>query len=168
MLQLAATFHYDAPLRRVAEMFADERFVTARIRATGALSYQVDIVGTAAESFTVTTRRRMPVTDIPAQFRSLVGSTLEVRQVDAWEPPGTGERHGTVVFEITGTPVRLTGKMLLRESDGTTTAHLTGDLRANLPLFGAAVESAVADAVRLALATEAQVGQDWLADPAHG
>ncbi|NTW38835.1 MAG: DUF2505 domain-containing protein [Cellulomonadaceae bacterium] len=144
-------------------MLADERFVAAKVRASGALSQTVDVVGTADEAFTVTTRRHVPTTGVPPQFRSLVGASLEVRQVEAWEPPGPDDRRGTVVVEVTGAPVRMTGTMRMHGDPGGTTVHFEGELKASVPLFGSVVEEATADAVRAAVAAEERTGVEWLA-----
>lgn len=163
-MHLSVQARYPAEPERVAAMLADPAFVEAKVRASGALAQQVDVVGTDRSAFTVTTRRQMPSTGIPAQFRSLVGSTLEVRQVEAWEPPGDGDRRGTVVVEITGAPVRLSGTLrLVAGGDGTTTQLVDGELKASVPLFGAAVEDATASAVRAAVAAEERTGTAWLA-----
>lgn len=166
-MKLTAQAHYDADVARVVRMFADESFVEAKVRASGALSQHVDVVGSPDGAFTVTTRRQMPTTDIPAQFRSLVGSSLEVRQVEAWEAPeathGDGARRGTVVVEITGAPVRLSGTLRLEPEGDGAVLDVTGDLRSSIPLFGAAVEETTAGAVRAAFSAEEQVGNAWLA-----
>lgn len=162
-MHLSEQARFAADIERVAAMLADERFVEAKVRASGALSQQVDVVGSAEQSFTVTTRRHMPTTAIPSQFRSLVGSSLEVRQVEAWEAPEQGARRGTVVVEITGAPVRMTGTMrLTSEPDGTTTQHFEGHLKASVPLFAATVEEATAGAVRAAIAAEERTAAAWL------
>lgn len=163
-MHLSAQARYEAGVDRVGAMLADEEFVAAKVRASGALSQQVDVVGTRDEAFTVTTRRQMPTTGIPAQFRSLVGASLEVRQVEAWEAAQPDGRRGTVVVEITGAPVRMTGTMrLTAEPDGTTTHRLDGELKASLPLFGSAVEEATAEAVQAAFAAEERTARTWLA-----
>lgn len=162
-MHLSVEARYAADPASVARMLADEAFVEAKVRASGALGQQVDVVGDASGEFTVTTRRQMPTTDIPAQFRSLVGASLEVRQVEAWEPAEGDLRRGTVVVEITGAPVRLSGRMRL-EPDGAGTLHrVEGELRATVPLFGAAVEEATAGALRAAFAAEERTGTAWLA-----
>ncbi|MCU1432271.1 MAG: hypothetical protein JWP95_1376 [Actinotalea sp.] len=162
-MHLSARSSYEADLDRVGSMLADETFVEAKVRASGALSQQVDVVGTAAEGFTVTTRRHMPTTAIPAHLRSLVGASLEVRQVEAWEPAQGAHRRGTVVVEITGAPVRVTGTLsLAEEPPGTTTVTFDGELRASVPLFGSAVEDATADAVRAAMDAEERTARAWL------
>lgn len=166
-MHLTAQARYDADVPTVVAMLADQQFVEAKVRASGALSQSVDVVGSVHEAFTVTTRRQMPSTDIPAQFRSLVGATVEVRQVEAWEAPGDDPRagrRGTVVVEVTGAPVRLSGRLrLVPGSDGGTTQHVDGELKASVPLFASAVEEATAGAVRAAFEAEERTAATWLA-----
>ncbi len=161
-MHFSATTQFDAGPDRVTEMLADRAFVEAVADATGATSHQVDVAADPDGSFTATTRRQMPTTDIPAQFRSVVGSTLEVLQVDAWEAPDEEGRRGTVVVEITGAPVRVTGTLRLTSAGGVTTRRADAEIKASIPLFGAAVESAVADALREAVAAEERIAKDWL------
>jgi hypothetical protein len=163
-VHLSAQVRYDADVDRVGALLADESFVRAKVRATGALSHQVDVVGRAHDAFTVTTRRQMPTDAVPAQFRALLGAGLEVRQVEAWEAPEPDGRRGTVVVEITGVPVRLSGTTrLIAHEDGTTTQLYDGELKASIPLFGGAVEDATAGAIRAAIEAEERTAATWLA-----
>lgn len=164
-MHLSAQARFDADVADVLALFADDAFVAAKVRATGATSQQVDVVGGVDDGFTVTTRRQMPTDDIPAQFRSFVGATLEVRQVEAWDAPDADDdvRRGTVVVEITGAPVRLTGRLRLGPVDGGSTFLVEGDLKASIPLFAGAVEQATATAVRQAFEAEERTVDEWLA-----
>jgi len=162
-VHLSAHVRYDTDLDAAGRMLADEEFVAEKVRASGALSQQVDVVGDPDEAFTVTTRRQMPTDGIPAQFRSLVGASLEVRQVEAWEPATPTGRRGTVVVEILGAPVRLTGTLrLVPADDGTTVQHVDGELKASVPLFAGAVEESTAQAIRAAIAAEERTAAAWL------
>jgi hypothetical protein len=156
---------FAAPAPAVAEMLADVGYARARVEASGAHVEQADVTGSPAGAFTVTTRRSLPTDQIPAQARSFVGSTLEVRQVEAWEAPARddGTRHGTVVVEISGAPVRLTGTVTLAP-DGSGGSRVTydGELKASVPLFGSAIEQAAVGAVRSALEAEQDAGARWL------
>ncbi|MCL3862752.1 DUF2505 domain-containing protein [Actinotalea sp. K2] len=164
-MHVSAQANFQAGPDRVAQMLADEDFVAAKVRASGATSQHVDVVGTSEGAFTVTTRRQMPTTSIPAQFRSVVGSSLEVRQVEAWEAAEGDVRRGTVVVEITGAPVRMTGTLRLAgNGDGTSTQRYDGQLKASVPIFGAAIEEATAGAVRAAIEAEERTAADWLTD----
>lgn len=162
-MHLHVTLNYDADVARVGRMLADSEFVEDKLRASGALSHHANVVGDPERGFTVTTRREMPTDSIPPQFRSFVGSTLEVRHVEAWEPPDDGERKGSVVLEIVGAPVRFTGRLQLAPGDGGSVVSVDGELKASLPLFAAALEQAAAGAVRGALDAEQQAGVGWLA-----
>ena len=163
-MHLTEGVRYEADITRVGSMLADQDFVAAKVRASGALSQHVEVVHTSPDAFTVTTRRSMPTTGIPAQFRSLAGSSIEIRQVEAWEAQRGDERHGTIVVEVTGAPVRLTGTLrLVAGPEGSTTQHLDGDLRASIPLFASAVEEATARAVAEAVKAEERAAAAWLA-----
>ncbi len=165
-MHLSAKASFDASPERVAAMFADPGFVEAKVRASGAVTQTADVVGTAEGPFTVTTRRQMPTTDVPAQFRALVGGTLEVREVQAWQAPSAdlAARQGTIVVEVTGAPVRLTGTIRMTATAASTTSLvLEGDLKASVPFFGSAIEQAIAEAMQGAIRAEERAGAEWLA-----
>ncbi len=162
-MHVTAEARFAADPATVAAMMADEEFVRTKVAASGAAPHTVSIVGDAGTGFTVTTRRQMPTNSIPAQFRSLVGASLEVRQVEAWEAdrPPDG-RHGTVVVEVTGVPARLTGTLHLTGDASSSTVVVDGRLKASIPLFAAAIEAAMRDAVLAALAAEERAAHEWL------
>lgn len=163
-MHLSAQATYDARPDRVSVMFADHDFVESKVLATGATTQSVDIAGTAPGAFTVTTRRQMPTTDVPAQFRALVGGNLEIREVQAWQAASGDVRHGTLVVEVTGAPVRLTGTLrMIATGAGSTTVTIDADLKASIPFFGGAVEKAIAEAMRSAIRAEESAGAAWLA-----
>ena len=91
-MHLSAQAQYDATVERVAAMLADPVFVEAKVRASGATSQQVDVVGSSDESFTVTTRRQMPTTSIPSQFRSFVGASRRLPGRTVSRPLGTARQ----------------------------------------------------------------------------
>lgn len=167
--------------RTAARLLADPGYVREKVVASGATCEQVDVThdgpmpdGAARDgavrdaapgAFTVTSRRLLPTEQIPPQVRTFVGNRIEVRQVEAWEAPDDEDaRVGTVVVEVSGAPVRLAGRVtLVAHGPAATAIRYEGELRAGVPLFGAAVEEATAGAIRAALAAEAQVAQRRLA-----
>jgi len=167
-VRLSVTLDLPTGALATAQLLADPAYVHEKVRATGALEQHVDITGTAEAAFTVTTRRALPTDQIPAHLRGFVGTRIDVRQVEAWEAPAAdGSRVGTVVLEITGAPVRLSGRTALTPvGDDSTTVTYDGELRATVPLFASAIEQATAGAIRSALEVEQDVARRWVAD--HG
>ena len=78
-MHLTAEVRYPADIARVGAMLCDPEYVAAKVRASGASGQHVEVVHNSSDGFTVTTRRAMPTNGIPAQFRSLTGSTIEVQ-----------------------------------------------------------------------------------------
>ncbi|WP_234346483.1 DUF2505 domain-containing protein [Cellulomonas timonensis] len=162
-MHLRISFTLAASPTTVAAMLADPAYVEAKVRASGAIEQQVDVVPAEDGAFTVTSRRALPTDQIPANMRAFIGSQIDVRQVEAWEPPGLDNtRAGTVVVEISGAPVRLTGSIRLSAEGAGSAIVYEGDLKAAIPLFAGAVEDAAASAIRSALAAEEAVATAWL------
>jgi len=169
-VRLSVTLDLPTDARAAARLLADPKYVHLKVRASGALEQHVDVTGDADDAFTVTTRRALPTDQIPAHLRNFVGSRIDVRQVEAWEAPAPdGSRVGTVVVEIAGAPVRLSGRTALTPTGtGSTTVMYDGDLRATVPLFASAIEQATAGAIRSALEVEQDVARRWIDDHADG
>jgi hypothetical protein len=163
-VQVLVSFDLPTDARSAAVMLADPDYVQRKVVASGALDHQVEVAGGPEGGFTVTTRRGLPTDAIPAHLRGFVGSRIDVRQVEVWEAPAPdGGRAGTVVLEIVGAPVRLTGRVALSAIDEATTRLLyDGEIKATVPLFGAVVEEAASQAVRAALEAEEAVARSWI------
>jgi hypothetical protein len=157
--------NYPATVTQVGRMLADPEFAAFAAQQTtpdGKVEI-VDIIGSAEAGFTATVRRKVPSSQIPSQFRALAGAELEVRQAEVWEPEANGQRHGTVALEILGTPLIMTGTVkLIPMPDGGTAQVYEGEIAANIPFFGSAIEKAAEQPVRVALALTQKAGQDWL------
>ena len=169
-MRLSVTLDLPTDVHAAAQLLADPEYVHQKVRASGAFEQHVDVTGDPDDAFTVTTRRALPTEQIPAHLRGFVGSRIDVRQVEAWEAPAPdGSRVGTVVVEIAGAPVRLSGRTALTPSGaGATTVTYDGDLRATVPLFASAIEQATAGAIRSALEVEQQVAREWIDGHAGG
>lgn len=161
-MHFSATIDYPADPETVAAMLADETFVQRKLDASHALDGSMEIhhEGTA---FTVTTRRKMPTDQVPARFRSLVGESLDVRLVEAWQGPGPdGARRGTLSLDIAGVPVRVTGSLGLSPTAQGTSQSFAGEVTASVPLFGRPIEKAAVGAVEQVVDIERRIGLEYL------
>ena len=169
-MRVTDEIRYQASPDAVFEMLADADFQERKCRATGAVEQQVDVVEHGDGEVTVTTERVMPTDSIPEMFRSLVGNSLRLVQVESWYPAdGSGERTGTIEVNIPGAPIRFTGGLEL-SADGPSGSveRIDGELKARVPLIGGKIEQAVEPAIRAAIRAERRTGTAWLAEAAGG
>ncbi|MBO3083811.1 DUF2505 domain-containing protein [Cellulomonas fengjieae] len=163
-MRLSVTLDLPTDPHAAALMLSDPAYVDQKVRASGSLEHHVDVTGSPEDAFTVTTRRAMPTDQIPGHLRNLVGNQIDVRLVEAWEAAAAdGSRVGTVVVEIAGAPVRLSGRTaLVANGAHRSTVTYDGELRATVPIFGSAIEQAAAGAIRSALQVEQDVANRWI------
>ncbi len=162
-MRVETEIRYAATPDAVGSMLADPSFVDRKCAATGALRHTATVDGDASGAFTVTTVRTMPTDTFPDIARKFVGETVDIRQVDSWDAAGTGgSRSGTVVVEIAGAPLRLTGSLSLQARDGATLQTVDGDLKASVPFIGGKLEKAAEPALKMAIRKEGEVGRQWL------
>jgi hypothetical protein len=154
---------FAAPIDEVMAMLTDEGFAHRRARASGADQADAIVDGDPSGEVTVSIRRVVPASTIPAEFRSLVGNQLDVKYTEVWEAPGKSERVGTFALDIAGAPGRVAGALELKPDGEGTAFFATGKATAPVPLFGAMIEKAVADAVTLAFTAELAAADAWLA-----
>lgn len=165
-MEFSTEVAFPASADEVARMLATEAYVMEKIQASGGEALDLEVVGTADGPVTITSRRAMPTDDIPAGYRSLVGDTIEIREVDAWEAPAPdGARRGTIAIEVAGAPVRVAGTMELRPTSASScSVRISGDVKASIPFFGKAIEKALVGSVDKAAEVERAAGLRWLAE----
>jgi len=166
-MRITYEHRFDASVDEVMAMLASEEFNAQRARASGAedCDVLVDLLDDGA--FTVVIRRSMPTSTIPHEFRAFVGSNLTVRYTEAWAPAerngNPADREGTFALEIPGTPGHASGAVVLKPLAAGSAFGLAGDVQAPVPLIGAVIERAVADAIEQALPHELAAADAWLA-----
>ena len=161
-MRIEADLHYPASCERAAAVTFDPEFQKAKCAATGALSAEVD-VHERGESTVIATSRRMPTDQLPDFARGLVKGAITVAQTDTWGPAGAdGSRDAAVDVSFAGAPITMKGTIALRPDGDGSVAHLRAELKAGIPLFGAKIEQAGAQAVYAAVKVEERTAGDWL------
>lgn len=165
-MRITYQHRFAAPVDRVVAMLRDEAFARRRAAAAGAADADVAIDLADDGSFTVAIRRDVPTSSIPAEFHSFVGSTIVVRYTEAWTAPSPDVpgREGTFAVEVVGAPGHARGSLVLTADGDHTGFGLAGDLEAKVPLVGALVEKAVAEAIEKSLPLELAAADAWLAE----
>src|SRR5690554_7891376 len=109
--------NFSAPTDAVAALLANPDFVNARGHSLDGASADAIVGDSVEEGFSVSIRRTVPASSIPAEFRSFVGSDLDVRYTEAWEAADGDARDGTFAVEILGSPGHASGKVRM-EAEG--------------------------------------------------
>ncbi|MDR1186805.1 MAG: DUF2505 domain-containing protein [Bifidobacteriaceae bacterium] len=176
-MRFAANYDYPVPPAAVAALMADRDYLLAAAAAAGAESSQIEVVRAANGGFTVTIRSTMPPDQLPAAVRAFLPQGLELRQALVWEPPAArdadaagavgatgaaGARQATMAGEVAGAAVRLSGLMRLTPTASGCRSDFGGEVNAQLPLVGRAVEEAAVPAVVKVLDAQHRVALDWL------
>lgn len=154
---------FAAPAHTVAALLADPDFANARGHGLPGATADAIVSGTVDDGFSVSIRRRVPASTIPAEFRSFVGSELDVRYTEAWEAADGDARDGTFAVEIIGSPGHAAGKVRLEAEGDITRFAAVGRVEVRVPLVGPMIEKAVGGAVVKGLAAELAVADEWLA-----
>ncbi|MDR0591741.1 MAG: DUF2505 domain-containing protein [Bifidobacteriaceae bacterium] len=163
-MRFAAHYDYPSPPAQVAALLQNRDYLVAAARAAGAESSQVEVKPGADGSLTVTIRWTMPSTGLPAPTRAAAPQGLEVRLALVWERPAAGrDRQATMAGQIAGAGVHLSGLSRLRPVGEGSRLEVSGEVKAQLPLIGRAIEEAAAPAIVKVLDAQHQVALDWLA-----
>jgi Protein of unknown function (DUF2505) len=161
-MDLRSELHYDADPATVFTMLTDQAFLARKAEATGAVRHEAS-VSRHGDRVTVRLLRVLPP-EVPDFVRRFVGDTIDLDQVDVWEPAASdGSRTGSIRIMMAGAPVTLTGGMSLVPSGVGTATSIDGRVKASVPLVGGKIERAVHDALVKAARIEEQVGRAWLA-----
>lgn len=165
MMRVEATISYpDAKPDEVFAMLADPEFQRRKCAATGATSYDVDI-HPSGDHTVITCRRTLPTDGLPDFVKPFAAGGLELIETVDWAPAGDdGARIGQVDLSFVSQPLSMSGQLHMRGDSAGTSAALTAELVARIPLLGGRVEKACEPLVQKALRTEETLGRSWLAD----
>lgn len=155
--------NFSASADTVAALLANPDFANARGQGLEGAQADAIVDGNVAEGFSVSIRRTVPASSIPSEFRAFVGSDLDVRYTEVWEPADGTTRDGTFAVEILGSPGHANGNVRIEAADDVTRFAAVGTVEVRVPLVGPMIERAVAGAVVKGLQAELAVADEWLA-----
>lgn len=164
-MQMSANIRVAVPASQALEILTNEAFIAYATTRADMQLVSIDVARLPSGALTSVVRRNAKSDLIPANFRSLVGAQIELRQTEAWAEPipdNSLTRHGTFDLEIVGAPVRISGRTTITESEGECELVYSGDIVASVPLFGATIEKAVGGAVQEVLNAQERLLNEWI------
>jgi hypothetical protein len=159
-MELKLSASYDATPEEVFAIVTDTAFREQACEKTKALSYDVQVSTSGADTI-VRVSRKMPAVDIPDMAKKFVGDTLTVVQTETWHAAADGSRTADVSGEIANTPVTLKGTASITKSGAETVQAIDLDVKVAVPLIGKKLEPTVVDAIRAGLVKEHDLGREW-------
>jgi Protein of unknown function (DUF2505) len=164
-VQIDDEIRYDADPSTVFVMLTDHAFQDRKLGQTGAVRWEVQVRQENGGAV-ITSRRAMPTDQVPDAFKSMIGPTLDISQVETWSAAAPdGSRTGSLDVQVAGAPVGMKATLSLSATAGGGSLQLVnGELKARIPLVGGRVERAAEPAVRAAIEAEQRIGQAWLAE----
>lgn len=145
---------YEAPLEQVHAMLHDPAFREEVLAQQKVLRGEV----TSGDGV-VRIDRAYSSEGLPSFATKLVGSELQIVQVETW----TSQETADLEIAIPGKPGEITGAITLVGTDSGTTQTVTFEIAVRIPLLGGKIESLVEGMLLKALDKEHAVGTDWLA-----
>lgn len=160
-MELKLSASYDATPEEVFAIVTDTAFREQACEKTKALSYDVQVSTSGADTI-VRVSRKMPAVDIPDMAKKFVGDTLTVVQTETWHAAAAdGSRTADVSGEIANTPVTLKGTASIAKIGAETVQTIDLDVKVAVPLIGKKLEPTVVDAIRSGLVKEHNLGREW-------
>lgn len=156
-MQLSHTTTYAADVAEVFAMLADETFRQRSAVARGVLTADVSVVRTD-DGMSVRIDQLQPTRGVPEVARRFVAETVRLVQLEEWSDPSAG----TVVVELAGLPVTVTGTVRLEADGDRTHQTVEAEVDVRVPLVGARLAGFVGGLVAAGMDTEQQVGEAWL------
>ncbi len=145
----AAAAGEDALRARMEELGGHGAGVVSYALDNGALEYEL--------------RQGISADKLPGAVRTLHKGDLVVHRTQIWRPEGAGYL-GAATVEVGGVPGQIVARTTLTGSGEKSVLVNSGEVTVRIPLFGAKLESVIAEQVSKLLEREAEFTAKWLAE----
>lgn len=152
---LSVTHEFPAAPDRVYQLLTDRAFLQARLEETGGLDPAVVTLEVTDDGATVVTRQSIPASVLPSMVASMIPGDPVTERSESWRPEGGGSHVADFSVVIKGAPASLKGTMTLTAVAAGSSLAIEGAATVPIPLFGAKIETIVAEQVRDLLVREA-------------
>jgi hypothetical protein len=146
-------------------MMVDPTFQAQRAKAGNPVHSESSVTPEPDGGSVITVSRLMAV-DLPGMLQKLIGDKINIFETQTWRGAQLTalRREGVIRAGMVGQPGGVDGTLLLEGTDSGTTVTVEAEIKANVPLVGARVESFVADMLAKFMTKEQEIGRAWLAD----
>ncbi|GAA2178331.1 hypothetical protein GCM10009785_00470 [Brooklawnia cerclae] len=158
-MHISIRHSYAADPATVHAMMADEKWLTAVAKETGATTWEV-----AGSDQVSHVHAEVPA---PARAKQFTGPTLSIDLDITWQPVrADGGRDGEVTVKVAGLPAKLAGTANTQAATVAgqpgTTVDYEAEFSINIPLVGGKLEEAAAPYVQRVIDLQQDVGNKYL------
>ncbi len=151
---------YPADPAQVLNMVSNSDYITARAKATGALTVTHTRNDGADGSIDLVIVRALPA-EMPSYAKSIVGDTLTITEHQVWGV--ATERSCDGRFEVQfSAPLTFKGTVQMTFDGSHTTVVTAGEIKAAVPFVGGKVERLALEQTERYLRKEEDFGKEWL------
>jgi hypothetical protein len=142
---------------------AGESALQARLEELGGHGAAVVSYTETAEGVEYELRQGISADKLPGAVRTLHKGDLVVHRTQIWRPDGDGYL-GAATVEVGGVPGQIAARTALDGSGDKSVLNIVGEVTVRIPLFGAKLESVIAEQVSKLLEHESEFIAKWLAE----
>lgn len=139
------------------DVLTDQAFLDARGDKFGGKASTVE---RSPEAIVVVTPRQLPLDQVPAAFKSFVG-TGELVQTDTWDSNAIVP-SGTWTTDVGSAPVKVSGTHSIKATDTGCEYAVDATIKSSIPFVGGTIESNVAGYLKSLIRKEQEFLADWL------
>ena len=163
-MRFNATVDYPGPASQIADLLSNRDFTSARFAGSHSTQNENHIATTSQQGFEVTLTRFLPREALPSQAQGFLANGVQLRIKETWLPPQPdGSRDGDSSVDVVGLPAQANGTYTLQAATMTSASLIyQGDVKVNIPLFGARVEQAIVDTLEAFAEHERDLAVRWL------
>ena len=152
--QINKVFSLPVPPSQVLDLLVNPEFLAAKVAVSLSGEYEVTD-GPAGPQVKIT---RSFTAELPAMIQKFIGSNLNITELQDWD---THNRVAKFTIAIAGAPIDFSGEISLTGKDQTE-VKVSGNLKVNIPIFGAAIEPQVVSAIDDVLTKEEASIRSWI------
>lgn len=141
------------------DALTDKAFLDARNEKFGGKAPST--VERSDEAIVVVTPRQLPLDQVPAAFKSFVGSG-ELVQTDTWVV-GDGDQSGSWTTDVGSAPVKVSGTHRITATATGSEYAVDATIKSSIPFIGGAIESQVGGYLKNLVTKEQDFLAEWIA-----
>lgn len=154
MKKLEKTFQYSHPAEQIFLTYMNEDFIKDKSVSLGNKNVEVEFEEEDNE-VRVTIKMEVPA-EGPPGIEQFMGKWNDAEQLEIWTWEEGGPYRCDMKMKVRGAPIKISGSMILKDTDAGSEADFVSELKSNFPLLSRRIENFVAEKIEEGVELECQ------------